>query len=155
VAQLRKGLELLSGIVDGTARLEQELDLQITLGQALMATMAYSASEPGEAFARARQLCEQLKRPAQLPPILWGQWVFCHVRAELERAEHLSEDMRRLGEAQNDTMWKCFASAYSGDSCWFLGKFIEARAYFENALSPWDARYRAFAPAPGIHTWWP
>jgi class 3 adenylate cyclase/predicted ATPase len=149
VAQLRKGLKLLSGIVDETLRQELELDLQITLGQALMATMGYSASEPGEAFARARQLCEQLKRPAQLGPILWGQWVFCHVRAELERAEQLSEEMRHLGEAQNNMMWKCFASAYSGDSCWFLGKFIEARAYFENALSLWEERYRAFAPAPG------
>ena len=46
-----------------------------------------------------------------MAPILWGQWVFCHVRAELEQAEHLSEEMRHLGEAQNDTMWKCFASA--------------------------------------------
>ena len=149
VAQLRKGLKLLPGIVDETLRQELELDLQITLGQALMATMGYSAPEPGEAFARARQLCEQLKRPAQLAPILWGQWVFCHVRAELEQAERLSEEMRQLGEAQNDTMWKCFASAYSGDSCWFLGKFIDARTYFENALSLWDARYRAFAVAPG------
>jgi predicted ATPase len=37
LAQLRKGLDLLASIPDGTARQEQELDLQITLGHALMA----------------------------------------------------------------------------------------------------------------------
>jgi predicted ATPase len=35
VAQLRKGIDLLPSIHDGTARQEQELDLQITLGPAL------------------------------------------------------------------------------------------------------------------------
>ena len=58
VAQLRKGLDLLSSIPDGAARQEQELDLQITLGHALMAAKGLAAPEPGEAFARARQLCE-------------------------------------------------------------------------------------------------
>ena len=53
VAQLRKGLKLLPGIADETLHQELVLDLQITLGQALMATMGYSAREPGEAFARA------------------------------------------------------------------------------------------------------
>jgi predicted ATPase len=53
VAQLRKGLDLVSGVPDGAARQEQELNLLITLGQALMATKGYSAPEPGEAFAHA------------------------------------------------------------------------------------------------------
>jgi predicted ATPase len=40
VAQLRKGIDLLSGIHDGTARGQQELDLQITLGHALRQSRA-------------------------------------------------------------------------------------------------------------------
>jgi len=54
VAQLGKGLALLSGAPDGAARQEQELDLQIALGHALVATKGYAAPEAGEAFARAR-----------------------------------------------------------------------------------------------------
>ena len=54
VAQLRKGLDLLSGVADSAASQERELNLQITLGQALIATKAHSAPEPGEAFSRAR-----------------------------------------------------------------------------------------------------
>jgi class 3 adenylate cyclase/tetratricopeptide (TPR) repeat protein len=149
VAQLRRGLEFLSGIPDETLRNERELDLQIMLGQALVATKGYGADEPAQTYARARELCQQLNRPAQLGQVLWGHWVFCHVRAELEQAEEYSEAMRQLGDAQNDPMWKCFASAYSADTCSYLGKFIEARAYSEKALSLWNASYRAFVPIAG------
>ena len=76
VALLRKGLDLLSGVPDGAARQDQELDLQIALGHALIATKGWPAPEPGKAFARARQLCEQLNRPAQLGPVLVGQYLF-------------------------------------------------------------------------------
>ena len=149
VAQLRKGSEFLSGVPHETLRKERELDLQIMLGQALVATKGYGADEPAETYARARDLCQQLNRPAQLGQVLWGQWVFRHVRAELERAERHSEEIRHLGEAQNDMMWQCFGSAYSGDTCSFLGKFIDARAYCAKALSLWKASYRDFAPTAG------
>jgi tetratricopeptide (TPR) repeat protein len=46
-------------------------------------------------------------------------------------------------------MWKCFASAYSADTCSYLGKFLEARAYSEKALSLWNASYHAFVPIAG------
>jgi hypothetical protein len=56
--------------------------------------------------------------------------------------------LRQLGEAKNDVMWKCFGSMYQGNvSCW-LGKFTEARGYYENALSLWDPKYGAFAATP-------
>jgi predicted ATPase len=89
LAQLRKGLELLSGISEETLRRERELELQIMLGQALVATKGYGAAEPAETYARARVLCEQLNRPTQLGQVIWGQWVFCHVRAELEAGRRL------------------------------------------------------------------
>jgi predicted ATPase len=154
VTQLRKGLDLLSNVPDGHARQEQELNLQIALGQGLFATKGYSALEAGETYARARQLCEQLNRPQQLGPILLGQFVFRIVRGELAHAEHCAEEMRHLGETQNDVMWKCFGSMYSGIICFWLGKFIDARAYSEKALSLWDPMYRALAMAtqdPYVH----
>jgi class 3 adenylate cyclase/predicted ATPase len=148
LAQIRKGLDLLSDLPDGAVRWEQELDLQIALGHALMATKGMAAPEPGEAYARARELCEQLNRPWQLGPVLVGQWVFRLGRGELEQAEHHAEEMRDLGKARNDAMWIFYGSEVSGVTCSLLGKFIDARAYLENALSLWDPMYRAFAPEP-------
>jgi predicted ATPase len=148
VAQLQKGLHLLPGVTDDTTRQQQELDLQIALGHSQLATKGYSALEPGQAFARARQLCGQLSRSAQLGSVLRGQFVYYLVRGELEQAQSLAEELRHLGEAKNEAMWKCFGSMYQGNiSCW-LGKFTEARAYYENALSLWDPKYSAFAATP-------
>jgi tetratricopeptide (TPR) repeat protein len=148
VAQLRKGLDLLSGVPDGAERQEHELDLQMTLGHALIATKGYSAPEPGEAFARARQLCEELKQLQQLGPILLGQFAFYAVRGELYQAERHAQEMRELGEAQNDPVWQFYGSATSGNICFYLGKFIDARAHSEKALSIWDPMYGGSSPSP-------
>ena len=148
VAHLGKGLDVLSGMPDRDARWEQELDLLITFGHALLATKGLAAPEPGEVYARARQLCEQMNRPAQLGEVLAGQFDFRLIRGELDQAEHHAEEMRHLGEARNDAMWKCFGLNRSGTACVWLGKFIDARAYFEKYLSLWDPTYRGLWPAP-------
>jgi class 3 adenylate cyclase/predicted ATPase len=148
VAQLRKGLDLLSSIPDETARQEQELDLQIALGHALMAAKGLAAPEPGEAFARARQLCEKLDQPPQLLPILSSQWLYRLVRGELEQAEGHAQEVRHLGEARSDVTWKCFGSFANGGTCFFLGKFIDGRVHLENGLSHWDPTFRASWASP-------
>jgi len=148
VAQLRKGLELLSRLPNDGRRQEQELDLQLMFGRGLMATKGYGAPELGETLARARKLCEQLGQTKQLAPVMCGQWVFCSVRAELLQAERHTEEVRHLVEGRDDAAWKCFAQIISGDVSLWLGKFIDARSYLESALSLWDASYRALGPLP-------
>jgi hypothetical protein len=54
------------GVPEGAARPEQEVDLQISIGHALVATKGDSAPEPGGAYARARQLCKQLDHPVRI-----------------------------------------------------------------------------------------
>ncbi|MGH6776713.1 MAG: hypothetical protein ACRECL_01690 [Bradyrhizobium sp.] len=146
VAQLRKGLYMLAGLPDGAARHEQELDLQTAFGHALDTTKGLAAVETGEAYARARQLCEQLDRPVQLGLVLYGQYLFRIVRGELDQAEHHADELRHLGETRNDAMWKCFGAQISGNICFYLGKLSDVRAYHETALSLWDPTYRGFAP---------
>jgi len=147
--RLRKGLDVLSGMPDGTARQEQELSLQITLGNTLITTAFFAhghgASEARAALVRARQLCERLDRPTQLGVVLYGQWVFDVAQGKFAESEYPAEKLRSLGEARNDLMWKYFGSGISGNACFGAGKFIEARTHLEKALSLWDPKYRAFA----------
>ena len=56
VAHLTKGLEVLATLPDTPERAQQELDLQIALGPALMATRGYAAPEVEGVYTRARQL---------------------------------------------------------------------------------------------------
>jgi predicted ATPase len=70
------------------------------------------------------------------------------VRGELEQAERHAKETLCLGEARNDAIWKRAGLNASGAACFYLGKFIDARAYYENALSLWDPMHRASATSP-------
>jgi predicted ATPase len=99
-AQLQRGLDLVASLPENTSRALRELDLQIALGPALMATRGYSSPAVGETIVRARALAEQLDRPDYLVPLLYGQWIF-HVEAgKLEGAAQRSPNqphpIRRL-----------------------------------------------------------
>jgi predicted ATPase len=146
--ELRKGLDLLYSLPDGTARQEQELDLQITFGTTLLATRGYAAAEAGEAFEHARQLCQKLNRPQQLNRVLTGQYFVRLLRGELEQAEFLAGELRRLGEAASDASSKYNSLIRDGEVCCWLGKFIEARTYFEAALALWDPGFRDRITSP-------
>ena len=140
VAQLRKGLDLLSGVPRRTQRTRSRSSICRSCLDTRYGDEGIWRREPGETYARARELCEQLNRPAQLGQVLWGQWVFCHVRAELDQAEHHSEEIRHLGEAQNDVMWTCFGSALQrGSPAHFLAS-SSMPALTSKMLSPYGTR---------------
>ncbi|HEX2725445.1 MAG TPA: AAA family ATPase, partial [Beijerinckiaceae bacterium] len=71
-AQLRKALQLLSTLPDNRERRQQELGLQSTLAAALVASRGNAASETGESYTRARELCEELGETSALTPVLSG-----------------------------------------------------------------------------------
>ena len=66
ITHLTRGLELLQHLPDTPARTQHELDVQITLGQALIVIKGQAAPEAEQAFTRARALCEQLGETPQL-----------------------------------------------------------------------------------------
>ncbi|HUH86322.1 MAG TPA: adenylate/guanylate cyclase domain-containing protein [Stellaceae bacterium] len=140
--QLRKGLDLLAGIPDGTQGQEMELNLQTMLGNVLVATNGYSAPELGESYARARLLCEELKRPPKLATLV-GQVTFRMVRGELRQAEQHAEEIRQLGALTTDGRARFVGALLSGSVCSWIGKFREARAHLESCLASWEPRYHA------------
>ena len=128
--------------------MEQELDLQIMLGHALGAAEGLTASELGEALARARQLSGQLNRPLELGLTQYAQVVFRMARGELERSEQDAEELRSFGEQKKEVMWVCAGSLWSGVAKCLLGKFIESRCSLENGLPSWNPVYRAVISWP-------
>ena len=143
VARLRKGLTLLTSLPDNARRWRYELDLQITLGRALIATRGQGARAVGEAYARARQLCEQLEGPAQLLPVLFGQWVHCLLRGELISARRSAAELLQLGTSRADASVKFVARRCSGVTDLYLGEFTAARADLEQGLALFDPAQRS------------
>ena len=139
VEQLQKGLALVANLSEGVTRMQHELDLQIALGKAMIATKGYSAPETGEAFNRARSLCEQLDSPPQLVTVLHGQWVRVLLAGDLALARSRAEELLRLGMERNDPAWTVMGCRISGVTCCWLGESIAARDYLERGLSVYDS----------------
>ncbi|MBV9755608.1 MAG: AAA family ATPase, partial [Alphaproteobacteria bacterium] len=134
-ALLRRGLAVLAELPDGPARRERELDLQVALGQALLATQGYGAAAVGAVYARARQLCDELGRAERLPPILHGHVTHHFVRGELQEARRLAAELRTVAEARNDRVTQVMAYRASGFTALFSGRFAEARDDLKRGLA--------------------
>jgi predicted ATPase len=136
VRHFKNALEQLEGLPESAAG--KELDLQIALGTALIAARGFAAPETGYAYARARVLARQHGDPARLFPVLYGQWVFHTVRAELEPARNLAEEMLRLSEEQVDRSEVLIAHRMVGYVDLLLGRPASARAHLEQVLALYD-----------------
>jgi predicted ATPase len=145
-AQLRKGLDLVADLPDGAERLQYELDLQIDLSIALIATQGYAAPAVAETHGRARELCERLDRPTQLVFVLAGECVGHLHRAELALACQLSKQVLDLGKARNDAAVKFQGHLSSAVSWFFRGAFGAARTHAEQALALYDPAHAAVGP---------
>jgi class 3 adenylate cyclase/predicted ATPase len=137
-ALLTKGLNLISALPEDAWHQEQELELLIGFGRALMATQGYGAPSVGSTYERARALCHGLRRSQELLPIMWGQCMHYLFRADLERTHRLAAELRQLGETRADGATRVMAWRASGIACLYSGNFSDARSYFDRALALYD-----------------
>jgi class 3 adenylate cyclase/tetratricopeptide (TPR) repeat protein len=145
VAQLRKGLDVLSSLPDDLWRWQQELELQVALRPALAATKGLSTPEVGETIARARELAGRVDRPEYLAPVLIGQYAYHLVRTEYRLALSLAERIEKIGEARNDVAIQLAGRRRSGYIHLRLGEFVAARALLERCHDLADPAHRALA----------
>jgi predicted ATPase/class 3 adenylate cyclase len=134
LAQLRNGLDLLAGLPEND-RPQRELDLQVALGVATMATQGWAAPDAGRANARARELCEQIGATAQLWPVLYGQWVFHGVRAEHNAAREVADEFLRRTQDHQETSATVVAHRIGGTGAFWRGEVAAARIHLERTLA--------------------
>ncbi|AJD46373.1 adenylate/guanylate cyclase protein (plasmid) [Rhizobium gallicum bv. gallicum R602sp] len=138
ITHLTRGLELLESLPDDAARWRQELELQVALGVALMISKGWAAPEVGRTNARARELCERLGGSNRLLPVLYGDWVFHVVRAELEAGRKAGEDLLRRAREEVDVSAETVGNRIVGTDAFLRGELIIARKYLERSLALYD-----------------
>ena len=138
IVQLNRGLDLLGGLPDGPARQRLELDLQTTLGGALIAAKGWAAEETGEAVARARELCRTVGETPLLFPVMVGQWSIHFNRGEIEQSVAVGEDLLRLAQEQQDLGARVMAHRNLGCALLCLGRLASARRHLEQILALYD-----------------
>jgi class 3 adenylate cyclase/predicted ATPase len=138
VAQLHKGLDQLALLPDTPERQGRELEFWSALGAVLQAVKGQAAPETGHAYARARELWEQLGSPSEFLHIPYGQSLHHVFRGELDLAQRLDEDLLRLSRQRNDSTGLVLGHISSGQTLLFAGGFASSRSHFEEALALYD-----------------
>jgi class 3 adenylate cyclase/predicted ATPase len=151
IGHLKQGLELLQALPDGPERILQELDLQLALGAALMATRGYAGPEVEETYLRARELCDRAGETPRLFPVLHGLYRFHHVRGELQAAREAGEHLLRLAQSLGDHTLFVEARRAFGVPLFWLGEVTAALEQLEHGAAVYDpARHRPHASVYGI-----
>ena len=146
VAHLTKGLEVLATLPDTPERAQQELVMQTILGPALVITKGNAAPEVLRAYARARELCQQVGETPHLFQVLRGLWVFYLHRVELRTARELGEHLLTLAQQIDDPALRLEAHYALGNTLNYLGEFAAAQAHLAQGIALYDPqRHRAHA----------
>jgi tetratricopeptide (TPR) repeat protein len=130
-----RGLDLLMTMPDTIERAQQELQLHLAWGGALIATKGFAVPEVERVYARARTLCQRIENPRELFPALTGLWAFYNARAELNTARALGEQSLRLAHQIQDPTFLAEAYHTLEDTLTHCGELIAARAHFEAILT--------------------
>ena len=151
-AQFQKGLDELALLPDTPERQRQELEFCSALGAVLHAVKGQAAPETGHAYARARELWEQLGSPSEFLGVPFGQSLYHLYRGELDLALRLDEHFLRLSNQRNDSAGLVLGHASSGRNLFFVGRFASSRSHLEEALALYDPiSHRALVHRTGLY----
>jgi class 3 adenylate cyclase/predicted ATPase len=137
-AQFQKGLDQLALLPDAPERQRQELEFWSALGAVLQAVKGLAAPETGHAYARARELWEQLGAPSEFLQVPFGQSAYHMNRGEFDLAQRLSEELLRLSRQRNDSVGLFLGHQSLGRNLMCTGRLASSQTHLEEALALWD-----------------
>jgi class 3 adenylate cyclase/predicted ATPase len=138
VAQLQKGLDQLAQLPDSRERRQQELEFWSALGAALRFVKGQATAEMGRAFARGRELWEDLGSPSEFLHIPYGQSFYHVYRGEFDLAQRLDDHLLEMSGQRNDAAGLIMGHASSGRTLLYIGKFASSRSHLEKVLRLYD-----------------
>jgi class 3 adenylate cyclase/predicted ATPase len=137
-AQFHKGLDQLTLLPETSERQRQALEFWSALGAVLLAVKGYAAHETGQAYARARELWEQLGSPSKFLQVPYGQSRYHGYRGELDLALRLDEDLLSLSRQRNDSAGLVLGHLSLGRNLMFVGRFASSQSHLEEAHALYD-----------------
>jgi len=149
IAQLTTGLEVLRGLPDSEDRARRELDLQVTLADALRSAKRYG-DELDRAYRRARELCEQLGEISQLVQVVYGQYVITFNGPNVPAAAKFADELLRIACKHKNSAASVLGEQAAGNAYFARGNFSAARFHLERALASSHRLDLAHAQYPAL-----
>ena len=133
-----RALHLLKELPKGQKRNTLELELLIARGAPLLSIKGYASDEMEHNYSRAKELSQDIGNPVQKFRAIWGLWVFYLVRGPLAYALALAEDLLALANREQSSDLRVEAHRNVGTTCFWLGRFDEARTHLLTAMALYD-----------------
>ncbi len=140
ISYFSKGLELLKAAPDTCECLQRKLSLYTLLGRTLKDARGYGDPEVEQAYTRARELCRHIGEAPQLFSTLLGLSIYFVVRAELQTARELGEQLLEMAQRVDDSVLWVEAHYAMGVTCFWMGEFDPAREHLEQGIAHYDER---------------
>ena len=151
VDQFRRGLALVEALSDMREQAARELELQMALGSALIATKLYNHPDVGRTYARAWELCRQLGDHSRGFTTLRGLYLHHANLLEMEQAQHFAEEAMRVAERLDDAARLVGAHVAVGVVLYWQGKLEPALAHFRRGFEMFDPHQQQVQDWPGAH----
>jgi tetratricopeptide (TPR) repeat protein len=117
------------------ARRQQQRQLQVAFGNALIAARGPSAPETTQAFAKARERASSESDALERVAADFGLWLGSYYRADLPAMRTHAEALLRDVEAKPESGEAGVAHRVQGINLYFAGDYVEARRHLERALA--------------------
>jgi predicted ATPase len=125
-----------------------ELRLQALLGTAYMHAKSWGAPEVEAAYSEAARLSDAAESGAEGVWILWGIWVYHHVRGRIDDAYQAGERIRELADSSGDPEAALIADMVALQTRFYTGRFSESLEYCASFLRGYaPERHRNLADA--------
>jgi len=134
-SHLSQALLALDHLPDDNHKLELELQIQASLGLAFMLLKGYAADEVQSAYARAYELCQHTGRSSTTFPILCGLWEYYLVKADLDTAQDLAEQIQVVASETANSEHYAEAQRTLGVTSFWRGDITNSEHHLQNCLA--------------------
>jgi predicted ATPase len=138
IGHLKQALESLHSLPKNRERARAKLELEVMLGQAMIAGRGYAAHETKEALLRAKDLIDESTAPAQKFAILYGLWACYYVGGEGGMLRAAADDFLAEAEHHDDSAALCLSHRTLGTTLVTMGDFVDGRWHLERATELYD-----------------
>jgi tetratricopeptide (TPR) repeat protein len=138
IGHLGRGLAVLPRLPETLERTKWELDIQITLRQALTVTQGPGTPAVARVYARAEKLCQQVGDIRQRIAVLRGLRRATQGRGEPKEARPLAEEFLRLAQQVQDATLLIEGHVALGICLFYLGNVTTAHIHLEEGLAIFD-----------------
>ncbi len=133
-----RALELLKDLPQGPEQNALELELLLARGVPLLSVKGYASDDVEHNYRRAKDLLQEHSSSVQQFLAIRGLWAFHLVRGNLANAHSLAENLHALTYCEQSSDPLIEAHHALGVTCFFLGRFDEARPHLFAAKSLHD-----------------